>query len=365
MNVGIILNNFRSDKLYSKLSQILNSNDTREKLFVIQILRELKCDRAIDLLASLLTDADIEVRREAVFSLSLNWASSEIKNQKNERYLKIVDLMFEILSDKKAGYWAAEYLRNLDDEKIIQRVADKLELALASNTYERLNFAIIIAERYPNLSKKIIFETLSKYRPGLHETLHYAIGLLGLENIFPEILPYLKSNNKRLRFTALEGVERATWGNLNEQLPISREDCEELMTIWENSTDYFDRLRIIELLSKHCSIIAKDLFLEKVCDKDYPFREQLLEPLSGLPLVKADIPVGFVDWLVTKLNYKRHGAFTEQSPASRILGAICDENTVNKKLIPLLNNKDDKIKSDAFQAILQVEKTLGKRLINK
>jgi hypothetical protein len=81
--------------------------------------------------------------------------------------------------------------------------------------------------------------------------------------------------------------------------------------------------------------------------------------------VKNDFPSGFEDWLIKNLSYTRYGAFGMQSGASKILGKISDEKIVNEKLIPLLNAEDDKVKSDVFWAILQVEKTLGKRLIDK
>jgi hypothetical protein len=363
-NIGLVLQNFKSESLFKEFSRIVNEGTINQKLFLADVLKETESDTSIDLLASLLCDCNLKVKRSATFALFLIWKNKYVNHKENDGFRRIVNSMFGMLSDRDSGHWAAEFLFTLKEERII-KVAEHM-LETTSNKIECFNLAIIVREYRPKIAKMIVFESLANYRLSFQDNLHYAIGFLGLKNIIPEILCYLKSDNTSLRYTVLEGLDRATWGlDSNEQLPLSTEDCKELIVIWENSVGFFEKLRLIELLSKHCSLKSKPLFLEKLRDENYRFREQLLEPLSELSLVKNDFPSGFEDWLIKNLSYTRYGAFGMQSGASKILGKISDEKIVNEKLIPLLNAEDDKVKSDVFWAILQVEKTLGKRLIDK
>ena len=208
----------------------------------------------------------------------------------------------------------------------------------------------------------MLFEVLDNYKPAFHEPLYSALGCLGIEYIFPDIFPYLKTADAKLRKTVIDALRWAL--GPDELLPLNMEDCEYLITLWEASNNVFEKVDLGQLLTYNCSHLSKDILLKRFSDPTYPFREQLIDLIANLNLAKGDLPTDLIEWLITKLDYKSQ-LIHRQSPVALILGKICDESTVTEKLIPLLKSENEALRSNAFVAVTQAERNVGKRFIRK
>ena len=120
------------------------------------------------------------------------------------------------------------------------------------------------------------------------------------------------------------------------------------------------------LLTDNFSAVSKDMLLKRFSDATYPFREQLIEFVARLPLVKGDLSIDVIGWLVTRLGSEgeTHPVYLWDSTA-HILGMVCDEGTLKEKLIPLLNSSNEVLRSNAYIAVSEAERILGKRFIKK
>jgi len=358
-NLAKILKKFESDLLYSEISKLANSSIFQERIFAGEILGELDSNKAGGLLADLLTDSHPGVRWRAIFGLQYR------PNGRPYRTDEIVHQMFELLTDKESGHWAADYLKALENDGIVKEAEGRLKSSV--NQLERINLCTIMARDHPETSKRVLFDALKNFDPSFHNHLYRALASLGIKHVIPEILAYLKTSDAKLRLTVLEALSSAALElGLKGQLPLSKEDCENLISIWETSDDFFERHRAGFLLVDHCSRLSKDMLLKRLSEETYPFREQLIGLVARLSLAKGDLSTHLIEWLITKLDYegeiykRKHG-----NSAARILGMVCDEGIVRKRLIPLLKSKNDVTRSNTFIAILRAERTLGKRFFKK
>ena len=354
-NIAKVLRNFESDFLYSEVSKLTKSDVAQERMFAAEILYELDSDKARKLLAGMLTDSYRHVRWRAIFGLQRGISRGSYRTP------EIVQQMFTLLADKDTGDDAAKYLRELEDEGIIKEAEDRLKSSV--DQYERINLCAIIAKNKPKTSKKVFFDALDNYDPSYHDSLYPALASLDTEYIIPDILVYLKTEDAKMRLTVLEALR---WHAVaRAQLPLGKEHCEDLITIWETA-DFMESHIAGFLLADNCSNVSKDMLLKRLNDESYPFRERLIELVARLPLVKGDLSAELVEWLITKLDYETPSyQRTWGNPAAHILGKVCDETIVTEKLIPLLKSKNDVVRSNAFIAILEAERTLGKRFIKK
>ena len=112
--------------------------------------------------------------------------------------------------------------------------------------------------------------------------------------------------------------------------------------------------------------IFEELLIEKLSDNTYLFREQLIEIVSRLPLVKGDLSINVIEWLITKLDQKIERYPRDiYSPITQLLGKTSDERILMEKLIPLLNSNNAVLRNNAYLAISKAERVLGKRFIKK
>jgi len=355
-NLAEILKNFESDFLYSEISKLVNSKVVRERRFATEILRKMDSNKSREFLAKMLSDSDHEVRVSVIFGLSSTFT------RKPYRTAEIVSQMFKLLADKESGRWAASYLEELADNEIIEEALDRLQKSV--NKYESINLSTIIAKHYPEFSKRVIFDALHNYDPTFHESLYKALASLGWKHIVPAVFAYLKTEDAKLRLTVLEALHFTL--HINEQLPISKEDCQHLITLWENSKDFYEQHKVGFLLVDHCSKVSKDMLLNKFSDASYPFRERLIELVARLPLAKGDLSSDVINWLITKLDCRSdRDPRYHRNPTALILGKVCDESILREKLIPLLHSKNEVVRSNSYTAIDEAERTLGRRFIKK
>nr|QNO47716.1 hypothetical protein LDJELIEA_00014 [Methanosarcinales archaeon ANME-2c ERB4] len=355
-NLAEILSNFESNELYTEISKLVQSEVAKERQFAAEILKKIDSDRARECLAQMLYDSDAGVRWGAIFGLGGAF------DRRPYESTAIVSQMFELLANEESGEWAAGYLRGLTDDAITKEAASRLQSP--RNEYDRINLCAVIAKSDPETSKRTLFDALDNYNPAFHKPLYNAIASLSKDYIIPEIFAYLETDDVKLRLTVLETL-RWTLGH-DEQLHISKEDCEHIITLWENSDDYMGKNIAGCLLTDNFSAVSKGMLLKRFSDATYPFREQLIEFVARLPLVKGDLSMDVIEWLVTRLGYdgETHPVYS-WNPAARILGMVCDEGTLKEKLIPLLNSSNEVLRSNAYIAVSEAERILGKRFIRK
>ncbi len=355
-NLADILSNFESEELYTEISKLAQSEVAKERQFAAEILEKIDSDRARECLAQMLSDLDSKVRWRAIFGLRGPYDRRPYKSA------AIVSQMFELLANEESGDEAAQYLRDLADDAIIKEAASRLQSP--RNEHERVNLCAVIAKSYPETSKKMLFDALDSYNPSFHESLYNALASLGKEYIIPDIFAYLETDDVKLRLTVLETL-RWTLRH-DEQSPINKENCEHIITLWETSDEYMEKHIAGCLLTNNFSAVSKDMLLKRFSDVAYPFRERLIEFVARLPLVKGDLSMDVIEWLVTRLGYdgETHPIYS-WNPVARILGMICDEGILKEKLIPLLKSSNEVLRSNAYIAVSEAERVLGKRFIKK
>ena len=354
-NLATILSKFESEYLYSELYKLAQSEVSTEKQFAAEILNEMNSDRAMECLTQMLYDSDHGVLCSAILGLKYSQKTPY-------KSAAITAQMFELISNEESGSFAAFYLKDIADEFIFKEALNRLQNP--RNDYERINLCTIIAKSDPETSKKILFDALDNYNPSLHESLYSALGSLDIKYLIPEIFVYLKKDDAKLRLTALDALRRAL--GHEEQLSIDKENCEFLITILETTDEYMEKHTAGTLLTRHCSSLSKDMLLNRFSDVTYPFREHLIEFVAYLPLVKGDLPIDVIEWLITKLHDKSEMCSMDAwNPVAHILGRVCDEGNLKEKIIPLLNSSNEVLRSNAYVVVSEAERVLGKRFIKK
>ena len=355
-NLAEILSNFESEELYSEISKLVQSEIAKERLFAVEILEKIDSERAREFLVQKLSDSDSNVRRSVIFGLGERFNRKPCKSE------VITAQMFDLLADKESGDSAAKYLRDIADDAVIKEATSRLQFP--RNEYEQINLCAIIAKYDPETSKRMLFDTLENYKPSFHKTLYGALASLDEEYILPDIFTYLKTNNKDLRLTVLETLRWAL--PHKEQIVIDKESCENLITLWETTDEYMEKHIVGFLLTDQCSTMSKDMLLKRLSDVTYPFREELIEFVERLSLVKGDLSLDVIEWLITKLHYtnEEYHMFS-WNPVASILGSVCDEGILKEKLIPLLNSNNEVLRGSAYIAVSKAERVLGKRFIKK
>jgi HEAT repeat protein len=355
-NLAEILSNLESEELYSEISKLVQSEIAKERQFAVEILEKIDSDRAREFLVQKLSDSDYNVRWRVIFGLSGRFNRKPCKSE------AITAQMFDLLTDKESGHSAAEYLRDIADDTVIKEATSRLQFP--RNEYEQINLCAIIAKYDPETSKRMLFDTLENYNPSFHETLYAALASLDKKYILPDIFAYLKTNNKDLRLTVLETLRWAL--PHKEQIVIDKESCENLITLWETTDEDMEKHIIKFLLTDQFSTMSRDMLLKRFCDVTYPFREELIEFVDRLSLVKGDLSLDVIEWLITKLHYKNEKyQMLSWNPSASILGSVCDEGILKEKLIPLLNSNNEVLRSNAYIAVSKAERVLGKRFIKK
>lgn len=352
-NLSKILSNLESERLYSEVSKLAQSDIAVERRFAADILGAVDSERASQCLVEMLSDPDSGVRWRAIFSLHGGFDRRPLVNP------TVVAKMFDLLADAISGRWAADYLQEHANNDIIKYAGNQLNSP--RNDIERVNLCAVIAASAPKTSKTILFDMLDDYHPALDESLHHALASLGIEFLAPDIFTYLKTDNAQLRLTVLEALR---WSLLHEeQITISEDDCEILLTLWEEGDEHMERHIAGFLLSDHRLPLSKNMLLARLSDTGYMHRERLTELVARLPLVKGDLSRDVLEWLVTKLDKKYDWPGT--SHESKILGHVCDELFLKERLIPLLNSINEVVRNNAYLAVSIAERTLGKRFIQK
>lgn len=355
-NLAEILSKFESEELYSEISKLAQSKVSKERQFAAEILEKIDSERARESLAQMLSDSDASVRWRAIFGLRGAFNRLPYTN------IAIKTKMLDLLANEDSGDSAASYLKDLADDAIIQEAVSRLQTP--RNEYERINLCTIITKSDPETSKRTLFDELDHFDPSFHTPLYNALASLGKEYLIPDIFAYLKTDDVELRLTVLEALRWTV--DYEEQLSLNKENCELLITLLETTDEGMEKHIAGFLLTDHCSTISKDILLKKLCDKAYPFREQLIEFVARLPLVTGDFPLDVIDWLITKLDHKSEKYKMDLwNPAPRILGRVCDEGVIKEKIIPLLNSSNKVLRSNAYVAVSEAERVLGKRFINK
>lgn len=355
-NLAEILSNFESEELYSEISELVQSEIAKERQFAVEILEKIDSERAREFLVQNLSDSDSHVRGRVIFGLGEGF------NRKPYKSEAITAQMFDLLVDKESGHSAAEYLRDIADDSIIKEATSRLQFP--RNEYEQINLCAIIAKNDPETSKRMLFDTLENYNPIFHETLYEALASLDKEYVLPDIFAYLKTNNNDLRLTVLETLRWTL--PYNEQIDIDKESCENLITLWETTDNYMEKHIIGFLLTAQFSTMSRDMLLKRFSDVTYPFREELIEFVDRLSLVKGDLSLDVIEWLITKLHYKNEKYhMLSWNPAASILGSVCDEGILKEKLLPLLNSNNEVLRSNSYIAVSKAERVLGKRFIKK
>jgi len=353
-NLADILASLESERLYSEISRLAQSGSLKERRLAARTLSRLYSDIAIEWLVKMLSDPDHEVRWEPIFAFTGTFGRPVYKTS------AVVSQMFNLLDDGESGHWAAEYLVEVADIDILTESAKRLKNP--RNKYEHVNLCRIIAKSDPKKAKEELFGLLDDYDPHLHNSLYHALSSLGINNIVPEIFRYLRSNNQKLRITVLEALRIPL--SESEELAISEEDCELLISLWETSDDYMETHMSGYLASDHCAALSKKMLLGKLSNAGYPHRDRITELVARLPLTNGDLPETVIDWLITKLSSKSQ-MHPEWNPISIILGKTCDERVVIRKLLPLLKSSNAAVRSNANLAIREAERNLGKRFTRR
>jgi HEAT repeat protein len=355
-NLAEILSNFECEELYSEISKLVQSEIVKERQFAVEILEKIDSERAREFLVQKLSDSDSNVQWRVIFGLRRRFDRKPYKSE------AITAQMFDLLADKEVGDSAARYLRDITDDAVIKEATSRLQFP--RNEYEQINLCAIIAKYDPETSKRMLFNTLENYNPSFHKTLYAALASLDKEYILPDIFAYLKTNNKDIRLTVLETLRWAL--PHEEQIVIDKESCENLITLWETTDEDMEKHIVGFLLTDQCSTMSKDMLLKRLSDVTYPFREELIEFVERLSLIKGDLSLDVIEWLITKLHYtnEEYLMFSWNAAAS-ILGSVCDEGILKEKLIPLLNSNNEVLRSNAYIAVSKAERVLGKRFIKK
>jgi len=354
-NLAEILGKFESEYLFSEISKLAQSEVSTEKQFTAEILKKMNSDRAMECLAQMLSDSDHEVLWRVILGLSYSQKTPY-------KSATITAQMFDLLSNEKSGNLAASYLNHIADEFIFKEAVHRLQNP--RNEDESINLCAIIAKSDPKASKKILFDALDNYNPSLNKPLYHALASLDIKYLIPDIFDYFKKDDAKLRLTVLEALQMAL--GYEEQLSIDKENCECLISILETTDEYLEKHMVGALLARNCSLLSKDMLLNRFSDVTYPFREHLIEFVADLPLVKGDLPIDVIEWLITKLHDKSERyPMDAWNPVARILGRVCDERNLKEKIIPLLNSSNEVLRSNAYVVVSEAERVLGKRFIKK
>ena len=352
LNIAKVIRRFESDALYSEIEKLRRSVRTKDREFAANLLTELKSERSRSILAEMLSDSSPEVRLEATDAL--RWADYK----KDE----VIARMFELLADEECGHSAAEYLFALSDSSILDEA--KRRIAQTRNTREIINLCAVLSRSEPRKVCELLFERLHKYDPSFHEDLYKALSKLPTEYLLPDILAFLRVDDIHLHLTILE-----TLRSLDERrLPISEDDCEYLMGLWERSQSKHTRKLwwygtfIGELLGEQFQAASKPLLLKRLADTKYPFRVALLPVVFRITINEGDLSPALIEWIVSKFSIKVHFFVWA---AGEIIGKVATEPMVREKLIPLLSSPNLCVRSNAYEAIKTAEHRLGKRFLKE
>lgn len=360
-NLAEVVKRFESEQLYSEILKLIASKVTKERAFAATILGKLDSTESKELLAKMLFDSNKDVLWRVIFGLEGS-LEGIFRHRARGPYKteEIVLRMLELLKDKNSGHWAAGYLEEIEDDAVKRMVRQRLERS--HNIYEKVNIAGLLASESPDTSKEIIVNALKRHDKWLRQPLIYAISSSNLRDLLPHILTYIRAEDHRIRTTVLDALHMSL--KLEEELPISLEDCEYLMRLWEESKDYTEKSTCEYLLTDHCTRLSKELFLKRLRDENYPNREDLLEPVSRLPLVRGELNANLIDWLLSNMDYRqKHYPPSVRSPVATILGKVSDQATIKEKIVPLLESTNEVVRSNAYAAIKIAEASLGERLI--
>ncbi|OBX19674.1 hypothetical protein BAA08_15115 [Bizionia sp. APA-3] len=106
----------------------------------------------------------------------------------------------------------------------------------------------------------------------------------------------------------------------------------------------------------------KTLLLNKLNNKDYSNKYQLLSIINHFELKKQDFTEQTINWLFDKMTKEKDDY---NNFATTIIGSIGDEEFAEKKLKPLLDSENAVLRNNAYIAIEKIEGSINKRLIIK
>lgn len=354
-NVSEVLKRFESDTLYSELDKLIASSDTQDRVLAAKILSKFESQRSREVLAEMLQDANADVLRSVIYGFSGLYFGAKLYKTDF-----IVNKMFELLSSKDVGDSAADYLFNQSDTHIIQEAKDRI--ITPRNDHDLMNLCVILSKDSPDIAHKFIFDKIQTYHPDLSECLRNALAKLPIEYVLPGIYKFLYIENEDLRRTIFSALR--SMGGYEDQLPITKKDCEYILSLWEKSLENSEQnIDIGYILSDRFQSISKSLLLSRLSDPKYPCRIQILPYIERLPLVKEDISLDVLDWLVTMLVLPAQ--IPGWNPISDIIGKLADESLINGKLIPLLSSSNDVVRSNTYLAIRKAENRIGKRILKE
>ena len=352
-NFADVLNRFESGALYSEVKRLSRSRTPRKRQFAARILSKFESNRSVNILADMLEDSNADVRLEAIFGLEYSRAAAH----KTDR---IIASMFNLLWDRKSGKWAADYLLSVSNASIVLEAERRI--GSPRNAHELINLCAILAKSEPNKARKLLFDKLDHYKPSFHDSLANALEKLPIDRLLPDILSYLRSENRSLRSTVLDTLD---WlrGPGEEQLPISKKDCEYLVRLWERlSVQDREITPLLFLLGDAFQSIAKPLLLRRLSNPRYKLRVQLLPIISRMPLTQGDLSPAVIEWLIGKFGIELD---PYEWPPGQVVGMVAEESMVTKKLIPLLSSPDPTVRNNAYCAIRVAEGRLEKRLLRE
>jgi len=348
-NIADVLWRFESEALYQETDRLCRSPEANKRAFAAEILSRMKSLRANETLAHLLSDKSHDVQWRALFALSGGWRREGYKTA------DIVAKVFKLLSKRAIGHDAASYLIEHADSEILDEAQRRLPRTRSET--EQINLCAILAKKNPDTVRSLLFEKLRNYRPYYHAPLYHALANLPVNSVLPEVLTFLRIDNPKLRNTVLEALG---WlGIHSEELPISKEDCSFLFSLWEKQPQLYHGASF--LLADKFRTMSKPLFVERLNNPTDTDRSLLVEWVSRMPLTKADLKPEAIEWLIANLDTKsQYGGW---SPVAKIVGQVLDESAVHEKLIPLLSSSNPTVRSNAYTAVKTAERTLGKRLL--
>lgn len=354
-NLSYVLSHLESEELFAEIDRLCQSTVEKERIFAVCILGELDSNRSKEMLAKMLQDSKYEVLWRVVHGLNGMFGKKAYKTK------TIIANMFDLLKKSKIGSTAACYLAEQSDEEIINVAVHRLEKP--KNDYELINLCAILAKKFPDRVRKLLFEQLNHFRVKLKEPLYMAISKLPKDYIVPDILKFLRVENHDLQVTVLESL---SWNlGFKQEVSISENDALYMLGMWEQWPN-LDKSRVGYFLADNCYTITKPILLQRLNNPNYPHRLALIELVDRLPLGKGDLLPDTVNWLITQFGTESdEDKWGWRSSKGCIVGQVSDESFIVEKVVPLLATSNKSVKRNAYAAIKTAERALGKRLLKE
>ncbi|MBD2846409.1 SIR2 family protein [Paenibacillus sp. IB182496] len=355
-NIAEVIGAFDSDDLYKRLAELIDSENEKEIIFAVEILSNIKTERAKNELLNLMRSDFTKVKQKIIYGF-------RDENYKPINYKNLIECLFELLCEDSVGATAANYIYDLEDVEIAQVALDKLDSS--RNDIEQINLCNIVSLIDPDKAFKILEEKINNYNSYWIDCLSNALNNLN-ENypIVDYLINKLTICDADVRSVILHTIVNNEYKD--QKYPVNHDSFVILFKIWEEycglGFDYWtERLSLEKFIGHNCFHSEKDYILHRFNDKEYKHRFLLKGIVSISPINSSDIEEVTMRWL-TDLVIKGVPQF-HQYKLEELLSKACNEQRLTEYILPLLNNKIDFIKSSAYKIIKRFERIVGKRYI--